>query len=111
MGVRWAAKRTTPVFAPRLCGLDWRFAIRHHSGEEPELDIFFDAHVASIELGPLAVAGVWGPDDASFTTINIGETRLVRLGSWYQDQIEAQPHFSFDVSFTATGLDLPQPSF
>jgi hypothetical protein len=91
----------------KTCGLGWRFTICHDSGEEPEIDIFFDAHVASIELGPLTAAVVWEPDDASFTTINIGETRLVRLGSWYQDQIDAQPHFSFNVSFTATGLDLP----
>jgi hypothetical protein len=98
------------------CGLGWRFAICHDE-QPPEIDIFFDGHVASPKLGILTVAVMLqsdGSNDEEYVKLEekiiiLGKPVIIRLGSWYPHQIATHPQLNFKVSFAAVGLDLPQP--
>ncbi|KIM91954.1 hypothetical protein PILCRDRAFT_105882 [Piloderma croceum F 1598] len=98
------------------CGLGWRFAICHDD-HPPEIDIFFDCHVACPKLGTLIVAVMLQSDgsndeeyvDLGEQTITLDELDVVRLVSWSPHQITTHPQLTFKVSFTAASLDLPQP--
>jgi hypothetical protein len=100
----------------KACGLGWRFAMSHDI-EPPEIDIFFNEHVTSSELGSLTVAVMLqfdGSNDEEYVdlyeqTITLGELDVVRLASWRPHQIATHSQLTFKVSFTAASLDLPQP--
>jgi hypothetical protein len=97
----------------KTCGLGWRFAIWYDNAA-PEIDIFFDAHVASTELGALTVAVMLqsdGSNDEEFVTRKEAtiSAKASHLVSWRPHQIDENPQLTFKVSFTAATLDLPQP--
>jgi hypothetical protein len=106
-------KNRTHVFT-NSCGLGWRFAIWHDK-KEPEIDIFFDAHLASSALGALTVVVMLqsdGSNDEEYVEleekiVTRESLKLARLKSWRPQEIAENPQLTFKVSFTATDLDLP----
>lgn len=104
------------------CGLGWRFAIWWDTAT-PEIDLFFDFHLASPKLSPLKVEARWQSDGSSGAQIlekkckesaNVGNSLPspeTRLKSLEPSDITKSPFLSFQVTLRNIDLDIFRTSY
>jgi hypothetical protein len=99
----------------KTCGLGWRFAILYDN-RPPEIEIFFESYVASIELGRLNVVVMLQAQNSSDEAFVIRKEYSTepanrepnRMVSWKPSDISRHSYVTFKVSFSRVDLDIPK---